>query len=131
MARFKPGQIVGYRVLNWPCTDKDFTPVEFLATCTRHQKGKCEALALSFFRSPDEARAMFLNILDRGGDAKLRMGGNHIATVEITEADGMMSAPAKNGHFSLHESAEATLHESCDYHGTVLEDASDGKTLAS
>jgi hypothetical protein len=120
---FKNGEVVGYRVLNWPCTDKDFIPVALLPTCTKKQKGKCAALALSLFRSAEEARALFLSLLDRGVDARVRMGGNQIAAVGITVQDGMFSPPNQNGHFSLHESADATLHENCAYWGSVIEDA--------
>jgi hypothetical protein len=122
LTEFKQGATVGYRVLSWPCTQKDFIPVELLPTCLPVHKGKCDALALSFFDAPESARARFVDLLARGADAKVRMGGDQIGTVSIEDDDGIFCQPNKrSGHFSLHESVDAALHEK-----TILWGSADG-----
>jgi hypothetical protein len=123
MDGFKQGSRVGYRVLNWPCGQSDFVPVEFLPNCHPAHKGKCDALALSFFNGPENARARFVDLLSRGADAKARMGGDQIGAVAIDPDDGIHCRPNKrSGHFSLHESVGASFHEKTALWGAVLEE---------
>jgi hypothetical protein len=91
-----------------------FLPVAYLPGC--RQPPTCQHYSLSFFETLEDARKRYLSLADRA-DAVSRYG-THIGEVELTEVDGVASAPrGPHRHFDLHEFEEASFEDRVlEYH---------------
>lgn len=101
--------------------EEHFTPVGIRNPSRRK---KCDAFALSFYRTVDEARAK-INELNQSGHGNIETRlGTRIAPVEVTQQDGVSSEFDEEGHMNLHPEEGVTFVHRLnqeDFVMTVLE----------
>jgi hypothetical protein len=117
---FQPRAVTAFRFLHNTATEADFEPRPEYAT----PKAKCAAYAISLWESLEKAQARYKSLAaahdDNGATAVARYG-DHIGEIDLSEADGVLDAPNKAGHFGLHPAEGAVfasrvkVYTPCEY----------------
>ena len=115
----KPMSATVFRLVHSPTIAKDFLPVRKLTPNRRFfdNSGRCSGWALSLWKSEQLLRKK-LGVLFASRPARRKLG-DHVATVEIAESDGVCTVPDDWSHFGLFEYAGADISYSCKIVGPM------------
>ena len=106
---FAPREMVAFRFLkNNPANASDFVPP---AAMNPSQRDTCGSYALSFFDTEENAFKRFKK-LNKKVDARAKYG-EFVGKLKLSESDGLLSAPSRDGHLDLHQ------HENVDFASRV------------
>lgn len=93
-------------------SEKDFLPQAKLERGFETRPVQCTDHALSFLMTRKQARKQYARLKKRVPKWPL----SHSAKTVITPTDGCMTKPSsRTGHFDLHESAAAAMHNQATY----------------
>lgn len=108
--KFCGRSVRAYRFMHSPANEgTDFTAPALTCYPPPGAGTRCDAFALSFFDTVENARQKY-RILAERVDAEARYGG-FVGEILLMESDGVCSTPNHDGHFGLHPETTALFAE--------------------
>lgn len=119
----QPGSTQAFRFVHSDIADsRNFTPpAELQPNRTFRGRGLCLSWALSFFVNAEDAKKRFHALGQKHRNIHKAIG-SCLAKGQLRDTDGRHTKPTRDGHFSLFESASASLASQF----TITEDLVDG-----
>lgn len=106
-----PKDLTAWRWVANPLSNQCFEPpaVRNPKRLLKDPQKACSSWALSMFTSQSESIKAF-QALEKNIKKARKVFGDHVATVMITQTDGVCTTPDWAGHFDLHLYSTSTVH---------------------